>query len=132
MQGRISSIPLAFAFKQFLTASNIDFSDILETTSYFVLPPWCIGPPKIVLDLVHLKKDHTDACVYKQLFMDFQDGYRDYIPVYTERLQTFYVNSICLTHNTRFIFVLGCQTFIQSVSLLHAPTINDVKVVTLI
>ena len=34
--------------KQFLPASNIDFSDILETPSYFVL---------IVLDLVHLKKD---------------------------------------------------------------------------
>ena len=31
--------------KQFLTASNIDFSDILETPSYFVLPPWCIKPP---------------------------------------------------------------------------------------
>ena len=43
--------------KQFLTASNIDFSDILETPSYFVLPPWCIEPPKIVLDLVQLKKD---------------------------------------------------------------------------
>ena len=25
--------------KQFLTASNIDLSDILETPSYFVLPP---------------------------------------------------------------------------------------------
>ena len=35
--------------KQFLTASNIYFSDILETPSYFVLPPWCIKPPKIVL-----------------------------------------------------------------------------------
>ena len=50
--------------KQFLTASNIYFSDILETPSYFVLPPWCIKPPKIVLDLVHLKKDCTDASVY--------------------------------------------------------------------
>ena len=45
--------------KQFLTASNIDFSDILETPSYFVLPPWCMKPPKIVLDLVHLKKDQV-------------------------------------------------------------------------
>ena len=51
--------------KQFLTASNIEFSDILETPSYFVLPPWCIKPPKIVLDLVHLKKDCTDASVYQ-------------------------------------------------------------------
>ena len=56
--------------KQFLTASNIDFSDILETLSYFVLPLWCIKPPKIVLDLVHLKKDRTDASVYQQLFME--------------------------------------------------------------
>ena len=39
--------------KQFLIASNIDFSNILETPSYFVLPPWCIKPPKIVLDLMH-------------------------------------------------------------------------------
>ena len=40
--------------KQFLTAFNISFSDILETPSYFVLPPWYIRPPKIVLDLMHL------------------------------------------------------------------------------
>ena len=33
--------------KQFLTASN--FSDVLETPLYFVLPPWCIKPAKIVL-----------------------------------------------------------------------------------
>ena len=26
------------------------------------------GPPKIALDLVYLKKDRTDASVYKQLF----------------------------------------------------------------
>ena len=70
--------------KQFLTASNIDFSDILETPSYFVLPPWCIKPAKIVLDLVHLKKDRTDACVYQQLFMEIQGRYRDHIPVYTD------------------------------------------------
>ena len=50
--------------KQFLTASNIDFSDILETPSYFVLPPWCIKPLKIVLDLVHLKKDVACATVF--------------------------------------------------------------------
>ena len=49
--------------KQFLTASNIEFSDILETPSYFILPPWCVKPPKIVLDLVHLKKDRTDASI---------------------------------------------------------------------
>ena len=42
--------------KQFLTVSNIDFSDILETPSYFILPPWCIKPPKIVLDVLHLTK----------------------------------------------------------------------------
>ena len=70
--------------KQFLTASNIDFSDILETPSYFVLPPWCIKPPKIVLDLVHLKKDRTDTSVYQQLFMEIQDRYRDHISVYTD------------------------------------------------
>ena len=70
--------------KQFLTASNIDFSNILETPSYFILPPWCIKPPKIVLDLVHLKKDRTDASIYQQLFMEIRDRYRDYIPVYTD------------------------------------------------
>ena len=47
--------------KQFLTVSNIELSDILETPSYFISPPWCIKPPKIVLHLVHLKKDQTDA-----------------------------------------------------------------------
>ena len=47
--------PNAIRIKQFLSASNIDFSDILEIPLYFVLPPWCIKPPKIVLDLMHLK-----------------------------------------------------------------------------
>ena len=42
--------------KHCLTASNIDFSDILETPLYLILPPWCIKPPNIVLDLVDLKK----------------------------------------------------------------------------
>ena len=69
--------------KQFLTASNIELSDILETP-YFIIPPWCIKPPKIVLDLVHLKKDRTDASIYQQLFMEIQDRYRDHIPVYTD------------------------------------------------
>ena len=66
------------------TASNIELSDILETPSYFILPPWCIKPPKIVLDLVHLKKDRTDASVYQQPFMEIRDRYREYIPVYTD------------------------------------------------
>ena len=35
--------------KQFFTASYIDFSDLLETPSYFILPPCCIKPQKIVL-----------------------------------------------------------------------------------
>ena len=70
--------------KQFLTASNIEFSDILETPSYFNLLPWCIKPPKIVLDLVHLKKDRTDASIYHQLFVKIRDRYLNYIPVYTE------------------------------------------------
>ena len=70
--------------KRFLTASNITFSDILETSSYFILPPWCVRPPKIVLDLVHLKKDRTDASIYQQPFLEIRDKYRDYIPVYTD------------------------------------------------
>ena len=48
--------------KQFLTTSNIEFSDILETPSYFILPPWCVKPPKIVLDLVQLKK-RSNRCI---------------------------------------------------------------------
>ena len=70
--------------KQFLTASIIELSDILETPSYFISPPWCIKPPKIVLELVHLKKDRTDASIYQQLFMEIRDRYRDHIPVYTD------------------------------------------------
>ena len=66
---------------QFLIASNNDFSHILETASYFVLPHWCIKPPKNVSDLVHLKKDRTNVSVYQQLFMEIRDRYRDYILV---------------------------------------------------
>ena len=60
--------------KQFLTASNIELSDILETPSYFISPPWFVKPRKIVLDLVHLKKDRTDASIYQQLFMEIRAG----------------------------------------------------------
>ena len=65
--------------KQFLIAS-----DILKTPSYFISPPWCIKPWKVVLDLVHLKKDRTDVSIYQQLFMEIRDRYHDYIPVYTD------------------------------------------------
>ena len=54
--------------KQFSNCFNIDFSDILETP-YFVLPPWCIKPPKIVLDLMHLKKNSTYESIYQQLLL---------------------------------------------------------------
>ena len=37
-----------------------------------------------MLDLVHLKKDQTDASIYQQLFMEIRDRYRDHIPVYTD------------------------------------------------
>ena len=60
-------------------ASNIDFSDILETTSYFVLPPLCVEPPKIVLDLVHLKIAQMHLFI-----MEIRDRYRENIPVYTD------------------------------------------------
>ena len=53
-------------------------ANIVETPSYFVLPP------KIVLDLMHLKKDHTDVSVYQKLFMEIRYRYSDYIPVYTD------------------------------------------------
>ena len=79
-----ASHTFVICIKPFLTASNTEFLYILETPSYFVLPPWCIKPPKIVLDLVHLKKDHTDASVYQQLFIEIRDRYRDHIPVYTD------------------------------------------------
>ena len=60
---RPSAIPtFGIRIKQFLTASNIDISDILETPSYFILPPWYIKPPNIVLDLVHLKK-RSNRCI---------------------------------------------------------------------
>ena len=79
-----------------INAPDIDFSDIMEIFSYFVLPPWCIRPPKIVLDLVHLNKDHRDASVFQQLFMEIQNKYRDYIPVYTDG--SHYGNSVaCAT-----------------------------------
>ena len=55
--------------KQYLTASNIDFSNILVTPLYFILPSFGIEPLKIVLDLVHLKK-----IVHMQLFILLKKG----------------------------------------------------------
>ena len=53
--------------KQFLTASNIDFSDILETPSYFILPPWCIKPPKIwcILKMIEQMYQYTSRFSWK-------------------------------------------------------------------
>ena len=36
------------------------------------------------LNLVHLKKDRTDASIYKKLFIEIRDRYLDYTPVYTD------------------------------------------------
>ena len=58
-----------FVFFFFLFFFFLFFSNILETPSYFVLPPWYIRRQKIVLDLMHLKKDRTDASIYDKLFM---------------------------------------------------------------
>ena len=41
-----------------------------------------------MLDLVHLKKDHTDASVYQQLFMGIPYRYCDFIPVVTGMVHT--------------------------------------------
>ena len=41
-------------------------------------------PPMIVLDLVYLKKDQTDASIYQQRFLEIRDRYRGYNPVYTD------------------------------------------------
>ena len=38
----------------------------------------------IVLDLVHTKKDRTYSSIYQQLFINLQDRYHDYIPVYID------------------------------------------------
>ena len=47
--------PFGFCIKQILSASNISFDSIMESSQYFVLPPWYIKPPDIVFDLVYLK-----------------------------------------------------------------------------
>ena len=49
-----------------------------------MLPPWYIKPPKIVLNLVHLKKDHIDAYIYQKLLSEILERYRDYISVNTD------------------------------------------------
>ena len=74
MQGRMPSVHLAFALSSFLTVSNIDFSDISKTHTYFVLLPWCIKPPKIVLDLVHLKKDRIHQQFISRFSWKYQTG----------------------------------------------------------
>ena len=57
--------------KQFLTASNIDFSDILETPSYFILAPWCTKPPK---DCVGFSWKYETGTVITFLFIQTDHG----------------------------------------------------------
>ena len=49
--------------RQILSASNISFDRILETSQYLPISPWYIKTPDIVFDLAHLKKDRTNALV---------------------------------------------------------------------
>ena len=37
-----------------------------------------------MLDLIHLKKNQTDASIYQKPFMEIQNRYCDYIHVYTD------------------------------------------------
>ena len=57
---------------------------LLETPSYFVFHLGVSDHQRLWLDLVHLKKDFTDASVYKQCVMEIRDRYRDYIPFTTD------------------------------------------------
>ena len=43
-----------------------------------------------------LKKDHRDAYVYKQLFVEIRDRYRDYIPVHVYVTVNLYNQVICI------------------------------------
>ena len=98
----------SLCIKQFLTGFNI-----LETPSYFVLPPWCIKPLKIVLDQVQLKEDHTNASVYQQLFMAIkgssrscsQDG--NHVTCDTIFHQTQLFSWDCLTQNPYLLLKFG-------------------------
>ena len=56
--------------KQFLTASNIDFSDIFRNTFIFCVTTLCIKSAKIVLGLVHLKKHRIGRKEGNVLFND--------------------------------------------------------------
>ena len=71
-----ASSTFGLRIKQFLSASNNDFFRRLEKPSHFVLRPWYIRPAKIVLDLMHLKKDRLDASIYQKLFMEIRERYR--------------------------------------------------------
>ena len=66
--------------RQILSASNISFDIILETS----IPPWHIKPSDIVFDLVHLKKDCTYALVYRQHFLEISNKFNDFIQIYTD------------------------------------------------
>ena len=56
-----------------------------------------------MLDLVHLKKDRTDASVYKQLFMEIRDRHRGCKRVremflFNDALNTFYLRLYAVRH----------------------------------
>ena len=63
---------------------NIRFDSIMEISQYFGLPPWYIKPPDIVFDLVHLKKGHTNALVYRQHLLEIKIKFCDFIQTYTD------------------------------------------------
>ena len=96
--------------KQFLTASNIEFLDILETPSYFVLPPRCIKPPNIVLVLVYLKKDCTDASVYQPIYSCLHRSYTFDPFIYLEERSStsVWALSVYSDNSTHFGAVVFC------------------------
>ena len=63
--------------KQFLIASNIDFSDIFGNTFVFCATTMVYQTTEDLLDLMHLKKGRTAPSVYQQHFMALRDRYTD-------------------------------------------------------
>ena len=105
----------------------------MKTSQYFVLRPWYIKPPNIVFDLVHLKKDHTNALVYGLHFLEIKNIFCDFIQVYTDGAHD--ANSIASptvfpsetiskrSHNLASIFTAEAQAIIDvlhKIKHLHA------------
>lgn len=75
--------PLYSRILNYLEEFSLEFPNIV-TTNDRPDPTWCSPPPKIDFNLTKYSKQDTDPNVFRQLFLELKNTYRDHDEIYTD------------------------------------------------